>query len=84
MYASGTGTAQNDVSALKWAFLSKCNYETDRYDKDLREIAGRLDRDQIAAAERMALDWIDGAGAAAPNFPGFLRNPIQDYLNSVE
>lgn len=83
MYADGTGTPQDDVLALKWAFLNVSTYDSDRYDANLREIAARLSREDIETAERLALQWIEDVGATARRFPGLVRNPIRDYLGQT-
>ena len=78
MYANGKGTPQDDVQALACKFLELCGYGTDRYDASLKALAARMSDADIAEAEKQALAWIEKNGDSAPNFSGFVRNPVAD------
>ena len=78
MYASGRGTVKDPVQALKYAFLSKCGYETNQYDTELHALMKSMSAHDIGSAEALALEWIETTGKTAKFFQGYVRNPIRD------
>lgn len=80
-YLSGTGTAEDLVLALKYAFLRCCVYKENSYDGWLPELVARMPKGDTDEAERLALNWIDTHGKSARYFQGFVRNPIRQAAN---
>ena len=80
-YRSGTGTEEDFVLALKYAFLGCCIYKENLYDGWLPELVAQMPKEDVDKAEQLALDWIDTTGKSAPHFQGFIRNPIRQVLN---
>ncbi len=57
MYANGHGVAQDYVQACMWLKLAaKNDHEDAKYDLAVTE--GKLTKDQIAEAERLAAAWL--------------------------
>lgn len=80
-YKSGTGTEEDLVLALKYAFLRCCVYKENAYDGWLPELVAQMPKGDVDKAERLALDWIDTNGKSARYFQGFIRNPIRQASN---
>ena len=67
MYADGVGVRRDDIEAYKWEYLADLRGPRRPYD-DLRgKLAKRMTRQQIAGAERRALEWLDAFEKAQKN-----------------
>ncbi len=78
MYANGEGVAQSKVQAMKWYFLSRSQYDTDSYNRDLNELKSKMTPEEIRQAKTLALEWIDQKNYN-PDYFTFERDPLPEY-----
>ena len=57
LYGDGLGTKKDYVIARMW-FAISANRGNDRAEYNLKKISQRMNADEIAASEKMALDWM--------------------------
>ncbi len=58
MYSEGQGVSQDYVRAYMWLSLAaKRDHEDAKYDRAV--VGGKLTKDQIAEAERLAREWLE-------------------------